>query len=242
MLRDKRLQRRKTRFITLLIIVSVLLAFLLHRQITQRVFNPMIKGAYYRVDTTDKVVTLTFDVVWEPGETARILDILDRYHVQATFFLTGTWLRYNPDLAREILIRGHEIGHHGFAHLRLTELDDEALAKEFALMEEASGEELDVTTNLFRPPYGDLDQRVYDYATERGYTTVLWSINPHDWLEPGVDKIISRVAKQVHNGAIILLHSNASQSVDALPLIIQNLKMNEYEIVPFSVLVQKGRD
>ena len=92
---------------------------------------------------------------------------------------------------------------------------------------------------LFRS--GDLDQRVYDYVTERGYTTVLWSINPNDWLDPGVDKIIARVTKELHNGAIILLHSNASQSVEALPVIIQRIKMSEYEILPVSELVKKGR-
>ncbi|MDW7651040.1 MAG: polysaccharide deacetylase family protein, partial [Bacillota bacterium] len=213
-----------------------------HRQITQGVFSPLIKGAYYYIDTEEKAAALTFDVVWEPGETGRILDVLDRYGVSGTFFLSGKWVRKHPDLAREILIRGHEIGYHGYAHQRLTELSDEALLKEFNLMEEALREELNVSSELFRPPYGDLDSRVFNFAAERGYNVVLWSVDPHDWLNPGVDKIVGRVANDTHSGAIILLHSNASQAVDALPLIIQSLRMKEYEILPFTELKEKGQE
>lgn len=242
MLREKRMKRRKQRFWIYLTVAVLLLGLILHRQITQGVFSPTVKGAYYHVKTRDHAVALTFDAVWEPGETGRILDILDRYNVRSTFFLTGTWLRHNPDMAREIILRGHEIGHHGYAHKRLPELDDDALAKEFSLMEEALQEELNMVTDLFRPPYGEIDGRVYEYVSGRGYTTVLWSIHPHDWLDPGVDKIISRVIKNVHNGAIILFHTNATQSVDALPIIIQSLKMKGYEILPFTELRERGEE
>jgi polysaccharide deacetylase family sporulation protein PdaB len=203
------------------------------------VFSPLVQGAYYHVETEEKAVALTFDVVWEPGETGRILDVLDRFNVHGTFFLSGAWVRKNPDLAREILIRGHELGYHGYVHKNMTELDDEALSKEFDLMEEALREELNVSAELFRPPYGEIDSRLIDFAERRGYTTVLWTIDPHDWLDPGVDKIIGRVVERVQKGAIILLHSSASQSVDALPMIIQSLKMKGYEINSFSELREK---
>lgn len=241
MLREKRLKKRKQRFWFFLAIAVLLLVLLLHRQIVQGVFSPTTKGVYYHVETEEKAVAFTFDVVWEPGETGRILDILDRYNIRATFFLTGTWVRYNTDLAREILLRGHEIGHHGYSHQRLTELEDKGLAEEFALMEETLREELNVRAVLFRPPYGEVDQRLYNYATEQGYTTVLWSIDPHDWLNPGVDKIISRVLRKVHNGAIVLFHTNATQAVDALPIIIQSLKMKGYQIIPFTQLMATGK-
>ncbi|HZK23838.1 MAG TPA: polysaccharide deacetylase family protein [Oscillospiraceae bacterium] len=201
---------------------------------------PLVKGAYYQVETQDRAVALTFEVVWEPGFTHEVLNILDRYQIRATFFLTGSWLRQNPDLAREIIDRGHEIGQHSYAHKHLTDLDDEELTKEFDLMAETLQEELNLQTHLFRPPYGELDQRVFEFAAKRGYTTVVWSINPHDWQEPGKDKIISRITKQLHNGAIILMHTNSSQAVEALPVILQSLLMQEYEVLPFSELAQRG--
>jgi polysaccharide deacetylase family sporulation protein PdaB len=225
-----------------IVVALCLLAFILHKQITEGVFSRIIRGVYYHVETESKAVALTFDAIWEPGETGRILDTLDRYQVRATFFLTGSWVRHNPDLAREILIRGHEIGHHGYSHKRLPEVDDEELSNEFAMMEETLREELNMTAYLFRPPYGEIDERVFAYASGRGYTTVLWSIDPHDWLDPGVDKIISRVVKSVHNGAIILFHTNATQSADALPVIIQSLRMHEYEILPFTELLGREKE
>ncbi len=241
MLRERRIKIRKQRFLIFLAVTVLLLLFILHRQIIQGVFSPTTKGVYYYIETEEKAVAFTFDVVWEPGETGRILEILDRYNILATFFLTGTWVRYNPVLAREILLRGHEVGHHGYSHKSLTELEDKGLAEEFALMEEALQEELQVKTVLFRPPYGEVDQRLFNFASEQGYTTVLWSIDPHDWLNPGVDKIISRVLKNAHNGAIILFHTNATQAVDALPVIIQSLKMKGYQIIPFTQLMATGK-
>ena len=238
MSREGRRNKRKLQLCLFLVIVVFLLAFLVHNQVLQDVFSPIPKGAVYRVETPDKVVAVTFDVVWEPGNIEKILDILDHYEIQATFFLTGSWLRKNATLARDITLHGHEIGQHSQNHKNLTELKDEDLTREFDLMEETLQEELSLVTNLFRPPLGELDQRICDYAKTRGYTTVLWSINPHDWLEPGVDKIVSRVVKNIHNGAIILFHTNSTQSIEALPLVIQSLKMKGYNTLTVSEMLE----
>lgn len=232
----RRRWRRLGLFIALLVTVAVL-SVLLHGQILDDIFSPLVRGAIYRVETERKAVALTFDVVWMPAETGVLLDILDRYQVRVTFFLTGQWVRKNPDLAREIILRGHEIGQHSFSHQRLPELGDKELASEFDLLEKALREELNVTTKLFRPPYGDLDQRVQDFAAERGYTTVLWSINPHDWLNPGVDLIARRVLQNIHQGTIVLFHSSSSQLPEALPLIIEGLRAKEYEMLTVSALL-----
>ena len=151
MSRAERLRKRRKRFLLSLSIILLLLCFLLHRQITKGVFSPLVKGAYYQVETKDKAVALTFEVVWEPAFTAEVLDILDRYKIRSTFFLTGSWLRQNPDLAREIIERGHEIGQHGYSHKHLTELDDEQLKQEFDLMAGTAGR-ANVQTSLFRHP------------------------------------------------------------------------------------------
>ena len=238
MLKEKRLQRRRIRVYIYLAVAIMLLAVLLHNQILSDVFAPGPKEAIYRVKTKEDAVALTFDVVWEPAETGRILDILDRYRIRATFFVTGAWVRYNPDLAREILIRGHEIGQHSQNHKVMTGLKEEDLAGEFELMEETLREELNYQAFLFRPPYGEIDRQVEEFARNRGYTTVIWSIDPHDWLNPGVDKIVSRVVKKLHKGAIIMFHTSSTQSVEALPLVIQSLKMKQYMICTVSELLE----
>jgi peptidoglycan/xylan/chitin deacetylase (PgdA/CDA1 family) len=229
------------RKLAVLLVLAAVMSYLLHEQIVRGVFSPLVRGVIYRVETVRKVVSITFDVVWMPAETGKILDIMDRYQLSATFFLTGNWVRRNPDLAREIILRGHEIGQHSFSHQRLTELGDNELAREFELMEKALRDELDVSTKLFRPPYGEIDERVRDFAAARGYTTVLWSINPHDWLNPGTELLAGTVLQKVHPGAIILLHTSASQLPEALPAIIEGLRAKGYAMLPLSALLAESR-
>jgi peptidoglycan/xylan/chitin deacetylase (PgdA/CDA1 family) len=239
--REMRRQRRRLRLLLILLVAAAVLSYLLHEQIIRGVFSPLVRGVIYRVETDRKAVSLTFDVVWMPAETGRILDILDRYQLTATFFLTGNWVRRNPDLAREIILRGHEIGQHTFSHHRLPELNDNELVREFEQMEKALRDELNVTTELFRPPYGEIDERVRDFAAARGYTTVLWSIDPHDWLNPGEELLTGTVIQKAHPGAIILLHTSAGQLPEALPAIIEGLKAKGFEMLPLSALLAESR-
>lgn len=105
MKREVRIARRKKRFLALALIVLFILGFLLHRQVINSVYNPAAEGVYYRVETDEKSVAFTFEAVWGAGKTAEILNLLDRHNVQATFFLSGQWLRKYADLARGIVLR-----------------------------------------------------------------------------------------------------------------------------------------
>lgn len=239
--REIRRRRRRNKLILATVLVILVLALLLHRQVLRDVFAPAAKGVICRVKTGEKAVALTFDVIWEPAETGKILDVLDRYRVRSTFFLSGEWVRKNPDLAREILLRGHEIGQHSQIHKIMTGMKEEDLAGEFDRAEETLREELGIKTNLFRPPYGEVDQVLADYAHSRGYRVILWSISPQDWLDPGVDKIVSRVIKNLHNGGIIHFHTSSSQAAEALPVVIQSLKMKEYNLYTVSGLLETAK-
>ncbi|HHX75278.1 MAG TPA: polysaccharide deacetylase family protein [Firmicutes bacterium] len=237
--RETRIGRRKKRYLYVLLFLLLLLSFFLHRQITQSVFAPLIDGAYYHVTTEDKACTLTFEVVWGPGKTAEILDILDRYNVRATFFVSGSWLRRYAGMGAEILFRGHELGQHGYEHKILTGLSDEELEQDFDRMAEALQEELQAEARLFRPPYGELDQRVYDAAHKRGLTTVIWSINANDWMGLTHAETKAKIMQELHRGAIIMMHTHSSQIVRMLPVLIESLRYAEYEILPFSELRQR---
>lgn len=235
--RKRRNRRRYIKILLYYIAAAAVLTFVLYRQIARPAAAPLIQGVYYAVETAERAVALTFNAVWEPGETLRILDVLDRYSTRGTFFLTGTWLRYQPHLAREIVLRGHEIGYHGYSQKALTGLALDELDKEFQLMEEALREELNLKTNLFRPPHGELDQALYHFARERGYKVVLWSVNPQDWLDPGADIIADQVLNNAGYGSIILFHTSSAQTVEALPLIIQSLRFRGYRVTNFSGLI-----
>ena len=237
--RETRRARRKKRYLYVLLFLLLLVTFLLHRQITRSVFAPLLEGVYYHVPTKDKACTLSFEVVWGPGKTAEILDILDRYNVRATFFVNGNWLRRYADMAAEIINRGHELGQHGYEHKILTELNDEELEQDFDLMAEALREELQLETRLFRPPYGELDQRVFDAAQKRGLITVIWSINANDWLGLSYSETKAKIMRELHKGAIIMMHTHSSQIVRMLPVLIESLRSAEYEILTFSELRQR---
>ncbi|NLM52857.1 MAG: polysaccharide deacetylase family protein [Firmicutes bacterium] len=237
--RQTRLKKRKQRYLVALLLFLLILSFFLHKQITAPAHSPLIEGAYYRVETKEKACTFTFEVVWGSQQFGNILNILDRHQISATFFVDGAWLRKHADLAREILIRGHEIGLHGYEHKLMTEMDDEELAADFTKAVETLQKELNIKTNLFRPPFGELDRRVFNYAHSQGFITVLWSINTQDWLNLTRDQLSKKVVKSIHPGAIILMHTHSAQLAKALPVIIQSLQQQEYEIVPFSELLQR---
>lgn len=223
--------------ILIAIILIVIIGFVLGYQITSGVFSPSKEKAIYRVDSDEKVVSLTFDVVWNDEHTEKLLDTLDSYDLKATFFVTGEWMEKYPDLTEEILKRDNEIGNHTYSHSSLRDLDEEEIRDEMLEVDKILKEDFDYQPKFFRPPFGEYDERVIKIAEELGYFTVLWSIETGDWLNPGVDKIVDRVVKRTHRGGIILMHNCSPQGVSALSMIIHSLKLRDYEIVPVSELL-----
>lgn len=190
------------------------------------------------VPPAGKVMALTVNVDWGNDELVEMLDILDRYQVKATFFLTGRWARSFPELAREIASRGHEIGNHGLSHAHPTRLGREELVEliqgNVDVLKEAAG----VTpVPLFAPPYGEQDARVVRTAAELGHWTTLWTLDTIDWQNPPPDTIVARVVPRARDGAIVLMHPKP-QTVAALARIITGLQEKGYRLVPLWRMMQ----
>jgi len=172
-------------------------------------------------------VCLTFDDGPHPIITPRILDILDRYSVRATFFLVGKQVELYPELAAEIVRRGHEIGSHSYSHSNLRRFPkvyvERELVKSRAAIRRATGR----TVTLFRPPGGNYDQDVRDAAAETGFTTVFWTSNIGNcpgWKPQDVaDKFIAELI----NGGLVLLHNGEDGSPDVLPLLLDALAKDQ---------------
>ncbi|MFD5559189.1 polysaccharide deacetylase family protein [Kitasatospora griseola] len=173
------------------------------------------------------VVALTFDDGPNPPCTGRILDVLDRYAVPATFFCVGLHvLAHRAELER-MAAAGHQIANHSWSHPYLPDLGrgevlaqlertDEAIAR-------AVGED---GPRMFRPPYGSRTPDVLRWLTEGDTTVVLWDVEPADWARPGAEAITRAVLEQTRPGSVILLHDGGgdrSQTVDALPGVIEGL-------------------
>lgn len=195
----------------------------------------------YSVDTEEKKVALSFDAAWGNEDTQTILDILAKYNVHVTFFMTGGWVESYPDDVKRIYEAGHDLGNHSENHKNMSQLSNEECKEELMKVHEKVKELTGVEMNLFRPPYGDYDDEVITKATECGYYTIQWSVDSLDWKDYGVESIIQTVTehKDLGNGAIILMHNGAKYTAQALPTVIETLQAEGYEIVPISELIYK---
>lgn len=195
----------------------------------------------YCVQTDKPQVALSFDAAWGNEDTKQILDILKKYKIQTTFFMTGGWVNSYPDDVKAISNAGHDLGNHSENHKHMTQLSNADISDEINKVTDRVKELTGVTMNLFRPPYGDYDNHVITQTKSCGYYPIQWSVDSLDWKNYGADSIIDTVLnnKALRNGAIILMHNGAKYTAKALPKIIEGLQKKGYEIVPVSKLIYK---
>jgi polysaccharide deacetylase family sporulation protein PdaB len=196
----------------------------------------------YQVKTDRKVVALTFDISWGNQTPMPVIEILKEKKVKTTFFLSGPWVKQNPDVVNRIKQDGHEIGSHGYRHINLSNLSKTEIKEEVKKAHQSIKEVAAIDPNLIRTPNGDYSDQVIEAIHEINYEAIQWSVDSLDWMNPGVDTIVERVSKRVHPGAIILMHASDSckQTTEALPQVIDNLKDQGYEIVTVSELLTMG--
>jgi len=193
----------------------------------------------YCVDRDDQKISISFDAAWGDQYSEEILDILDRYQVKTTFFLVGFWVDKYPDMVKKIHERGHEIGNHSTTHPHMTQLSDAQIAEELNQTGEKIEKLIGKKPNLFRPPFGDYNDRVIEVAKANGYYSIQWDVDSLDWKELGVQPVVDRVLRNVKKGSIVLFHNNAKYVTEYLPLVIERLQKEGYEIVPISELIMK---
>ncbi|MFY9120257.1 MAG: polysaccharide deacetylase family sporulation protein PdaB [Syntrophomonadaceae bacterium] len=196
----------------------------------------------YQVKTDRKVVALTFDISWGNQTPMPVIEILKENKIKATIFLSGPWVKQNPDVVKRIKEDGHEIGSHGYRHINLSNLSKTEIKDEINKAHQNIKEVAGVEPSLIRTPNGDYSDQVIEAIHESNYEAIQWSVDSLDWMNPGVDTIVERVSKRVHPGAIILMHASDSckQTTDALPRVIDNLHKQGYEIVTVSELLKMG--
>lgn len=194
----------------------------------------------YSVEREDKVIAISFDASWGADKTIPILDILDRYDVKTTFFLVGGWVNKYPDMLHEITARGHEIGNHSDTHPHMSKLNEQQIRDELRIMSDKVETLTGVRPTLFRPPYGDYNNRVIQVARAEGYEAVQWSIDSLDWKDRGTQDIIKQCTYEVENGDIVLFHNDSNDIVNALPTVIEHYQSLGFRIIPVSEILLKG--
>lgn len=172
-------------------------------------------NAYYAQDTEEKVLYLTFDVGYENGNTAIILNALKKHHAPAVFFVVGNFISQNPDLIKQIVSDGHIIGNHTMTHPDMSKISSiESFQKELQdveqLYEKTTGKKM---IKYYRPPQGIYNTDNLLMAKKLGYTTFFWSLAYVDWIQdqqPTKEEAFSKLLPRIHPGAIVLLHSTSS--------------------------------
>ena len=195
----------------------------------------------YCVETDEKKVALSFDAAWGNEDTQKILEILAKHNVHATFFMTGGWVDSYPEDVKAILAGGHDLGNHSENHKNMSQISNVDKEQELMKVHEKVKSLTGYEMFLFRPPYGDYDNDVIKTATKCGYYPIQWDVDSLDWKDYGVDSIVNTVCSNKHlgNGSIILCHNGAKFTADALDTLITNLKGQGYEIVPISELIYR---
>lgn len=226
-------------FLLILLVSSSIIYSNIKQASILNVFSAKKELPIYCVDTDEKRIAISFDAAWGAEYTEEILDILDEYKVKTTFFLVGFWVDRYPDMVKEIYRRGHEIGNHSTNHPYMTRLSEKQIIDELKITENKIQELTEQKTFLFRPPFGDYNDNVIRTCRENGYYVIQWDVDSLDWREIGVNHVVDRVLKNVKNGSIVLFHNNAKYVTEYLPIILQKLKDEGYEIVPISQLIYK---
>jgi peptidoglycan/xylan/chitin deacetylase (PgdA/CDA1 family) len=198
-----------------------------------------------------KTLALTYDDGPNDPHTQRLLEVLAKHNVHATFFLIGRYVQQRPDLAREILKAGHAIGNHTFTHPLLTLKSNAEIHRELSVCNAALRDALGQSVNLFRPPFGGRRPSVLRLARELGLKPVMWNVTGYDWTAPPAAVIEQKVSKQIRGGNVILLHdgghkqmgADRSQTVLATDHLITRYKSEGYEFATIhQMLAEKLQD
>ena len=202
-----------------------------------------LSPAHGGVPGRPKRVALTFDDGPNTKFTPRILAILAKHNARATFFVLGVWARKYPELLRQTVAGGNELGCHSWSHPDFTKLSEAAMRAQVRRWEAVVEPAMQGRAHYFRPPYGAANSRVRRVVNSMGYTVAMWSGDTNDWRRPGSNAIYKRAMSAARDGAVILMHDGGGpreQTVAAVKRLVPDLQARGYRLVTLSELHRKA--
>jgi peptidoglycan/xylan/chitin deacetylase (PgdA/CDA1 family) len=172
-----------------------------------RTFTSLARGT--------KQLALTYDDGPNDPHTLRLLEVLAKHNVRATFFLIGRYVQQRPEIVREVVKAGHVIGNHTFTHPLLTFKSAAEVRKELSDCRSAIQDAVGEHSNLFRPPFGGRRPAVLRIARELGLEPIMWNVTGYDWNAPPAVVIEKKVSSQIRGGDVILLHDGGHKQIGA---------------------------
>jgi peptidoglycan/xylan/chitin deacetylase (PgdA/CDA1 family) len=199
-----------------------------------RLLKPAFSHCLWSGSSDTATLALTFDDGPHPQYTPALLEVLHRHQVCATFFLLGTAVEQHPELVRTIHQQGHWIGLHGYDHQAFVGLSDQDLQRQLAQTQTAIAQSAGVIVRDVRPPYGIFTPQILSRLNQWHYRPVMWSVIAEDWLLPGIEVVVERIVRQVHHGAIVVLHDGlegGSTVAATVERLIPQLQAQGYQFV-----------
>ncbi|WP_128894194.1 polysaccharide deacetylase family protein [Longirhabdus pacifica] len=193
----------------------------------------------YRGNSHKKMASIMINVAWGNEYIPPILDTLRQENVHATFFLDGSWLSNNMDVAKIIMDEGHELSNHAYSHKNMSQLSH-AKAREEIMKTEQLLKQLGVENKFFAPPSGDFDKETVKIAKDMGLYTILWTLDTVDWKNPPPESIVKKISNNIEPGSLILMHPTASSS-QSLSQMIQVIKDKNLALSTVSELLSSKR-
>lgn len=235
------IKKKHIKYVLIVILTAVLLTLNINGNSAQVYFGVAPRLVpIYSVDTDEKKVAITFDSAWGADKTLKIIETLKEYNVGATFFLVGFWVEKYPEMVTAIQEANIEIGTHSNTHPDFVKLSKEQMVKELTTSNKLISDITNFTPTLFRAPYGSYNNTVLNVATELNLKTIQWDVDTLDWKGLSGVEICNRVLNNVNNGSIILCHNNSFHILDALPLILDRLKMKGYTVTSVGNLIYQN--
>ena len=199
------------------------------------------KVVFREVDRRDKAVALTFDDGPDDIYTPRILDILTHYDVKATFMCCGEQIDRNPNVLKRMISQGHEIANHTWSHPKLTNISISEAHRQIENTSNIICQIIGKKPCLFRPPYGDINNKLIKKCKALGYQVILWNVDSRDWTGISGPEVAANIIADVKPGSIILQHNAYNPltgTVDALPYVIEILRKQDYHFLTVSKLLR----
>jgi len=193
-----------------------------------------------------KQIALTYDDGPNDPHTLKLLDVLAKHDVRATFFMIGRYVRQRADIVREVASAGHVIGNHTFTHPLLIFESAIQTRSELEACRAALTDAIGEHSNFFRPPFGGRRPATLHIARTLGLQTIMWNVTGYDWNAPPAAEIEKKVSRQIRGGDVVLLHdgghkamgADRSQTLLATDSLIQRYKDQGFEFVTVTEMLK----
>jgi len=195
-----------------------------------------------------KKIALTYDDGPNDPYTLRLLEVLAKHEVRATFFLMGRYVKQRPEIAREVSRAGHVIGNHTFNHPNLVFASEVRTRAELEQCTQALTDAVGMHSRLFRPPFGGRRPATLRIVRSLGLEPVMWSVTGFDWKGRPAEYVEQQVQKRMRGGGVILLHdgghaafgADRSQTIIATGNLIARYKAEGYEFVTIPAMMERS--